>query len=89
MKATTKTVSKASNCRTTFRVKKAQTVARRACIVPDKRMLGKFVALRSFVDNTVVAFGTDAGTVIKRAQGKGVATPVVMFIPPRKMVCMY
>lgn len=89
MKSATKTVSKTSGIRTTFRVKKAQTVARRACIVPDKRMLGKFVALRSFIDNTVVAFGVDAGTVIKMAQGKGVATPVVMFIPPKKMVCMY
>ena len=60
-----------------------------ACIVPDKKMLGKFVALRSFADNTVVAFGTNAEQVIHAVQGKGVEALVVMFIPPKKMVCMY
>ena len=52
-------------------------------------MLGKFVALRSFTDNTVVASGTDAGRVMQAAKRKKVKSPVVMFIPAKKMVCMY
>lgn len=66
-----------------------QELACRACLVPDKKMLGRFVALRSFSDNTVVASGKDVGRVIHVAKTKGVESPVVMFIPPKKMVCMY
>ena len=66
-----------------------QASAQHGCIVPDKKMLGKFVALRSFADNTVVASGTDAGRVMQAAKRKKVKSPVVMFIPAKKMVCMY
>jgi hypothetical protein len=73
----------------TCRTQKPQLASWHTCIVPDKKMLGKFVALRSFADNTVVASGMDAGRVMQTAQHKGVESPVVMFIPPKKMVCMY
>ena len=63
--------------------------AQHTCIVPDKKMLGKFVALRSFADNTVVASGTDAVRVMQAARRKGVESPVVMFVPAKKMVCLY
>lgn len=88
MKSATKTFLK-NTVRQTFRTQKPQGAAWHACIVPDKKMLGKFVALRSFVDTTVVASGKDANRVIQAAQCKGVESPVVMFIPPKKMVCMY
>jgi len=89
MKAATMKVSKTIVRRQICHIQKKQDSVCHACLVPDKKMLGRFVALRSFSDNTVVASGTDAGRVIHTAQSKGIETPVVMFIPPKKMVCMY
>ena len=89
MKSPSMTFPKKTVRRQVLRRQEPQGAAWHACIVPDRKMLGKFVALRSFVDNTVVASGTDAGRVIQAAQCKGVESPVVMFIPPKKMICMY
>lgn len=89
MKSATMTVPKNAIRQQACRIQKKQDSSWHACLVPDIKMLGRFVALRSFADNTVVASGKDAGRVIHLAKAKGVESPVVMFIPPKKMVCMY
>jgi hypothetical protein len=42
---------------------------------------GKYVALRSFRDNTIIAFGEKAHKVASKAIKKGAVEPVIVFIP--------
>ena len=58
-------------------------------IVRDEKYRGKFVALRSFVDRTVVAADKDPDEAARKAKAKGVETPVMMFLPKKKMTCLY
>jgi hypothetical protein len=58
-------------------------------VLPDDRYLGKFVALRSFADKTVIAAGRNAERVVAAARRKGVASPVVFFVPKEDMICLY
>ena len=59
------------------------------CLVTDDRMAGRFVALRSLVDREIVASGRDAIKVIAAARGKGVESPLVLFVPKEEVICMY
>lgn len=68
---------------------KATRKAEVPAVVSDDRYLGKFVALRSFADKTVIAAGKNAEKVIAAARRKGVASPVVFFVPKADMVCLY
>ena len=52
---------------------------------------GKYVALRSFVDNTVIASGDEPKEVMETARGqctKG-EDPVIVFVPKHGMTCIY
>lgn len=58
-------------------------------IVKNQKYAGKFVAMESFNKRTVVASGTDPDGVIQRAEQKGYNSPVVMFVPDKKMINVY
>jgi len=58
-------------------------------LVSDKKYNGKYVALQSFNDKTVVAWGKDPAKVVASAIKKGVAAPVIVFIPEEDHVCVY
>jgi len=58
-------------------------------IVPDAKYGGRFVALRSFVDNTVMASGRDPGRVIRAAKRKGAESPVIVFVPAPAVTCLF
>jgi hypothetical protein len=47
----------------------------------DKKYEGKFVALRSLTDNTIIAYGDDPSEVISLAADKGVEEPIIFFVP--------
>ena len=58
-------------------------------IVPAGRYGGRFVALRSFTNNTVMASGKDAGRVLTAARRRGARQPVIVFVPPRNVTCLF
>jgi len=58
-------------------------------LVPNKKYTGKYVALKSFVDNKVVASGQDPSKVIERANKKGVTNPVLVFVPKKATAHIY
>lgn len=58
-------------------------------LVSNKKYKGKYVALKSFQENTVVASGKEPVRVIERANKKGVANPVIVFVPLNHMTHVY
>lgn len=58
-------------------------------LIADGEYEGQYVALKSFQDNTVVAFGLEPIDVLKSAEIKGFSDPVIMFIPQSNMTHVY
>jgi hypothetical protein len=58
-------------------------------LVADKKYEGKYVALASFVDSTVVAFGDDPSEVLAESRKKGAEAPVVVFITKNDTAYIY
>jgi hypothetical protein len=46
---------------------------------------GRYVALRSLSDRTVIASGDDPGIVMKEACERGADNPVIFFLPSHDM----
>jgi hypothetical protein len=51
--------------------------------------MGKYVALKSFVDKKVVASGNKPSEVAERAGKKGVKNPVIVFVPEKNISHVY
>jgi len=49
-------------------------------ILHEKRFVGKYVALRSAADKTVIAYGDDPSTVRILSCKKGVKEPLIFFV---------
>ena len=58
-------------------------------LVPNRKYMGKFVAMKSCADRTVVASGKDPEGVYARAAKKGFKKPVMFFVPPKDMINIY
>lgn len=58
-------------------------------LVKSDRYDGKYVALKSFKDNTVVGSGTDPAAALKQAAAKGFKDSVLVFIPEKGMINIY
>ena len=62
-------------------------------LVADKKYQGKYVAFDPIEvkdkSRGVVAFGQDAGTVIKKARDRGVDIPAIVFIPKEDVAYIY
>lgn len=58
-------------------------------LVVESGYEGKYVALRSVVDRTVVASGDDPETVMREAHEHGVANPVIFFVPSHDVTLVY
>jgi len=58
-------------------------------LIVDKQYQGKFVALRSLSDTTVVASGDDPSEVSSLAATKGVQEPVIFFVPEDDVSYIY
>jgi hypothetical protein len=50
-------------------------------LVKDEKYRGRWVALKSPVDNTVVGSGKTPGRALKQAHDAGVKEPVLLFVP--------
>ena len=53
-------------------------------LVDEKKYEGKYVALRSFDDKTILAFGRDPKKVMGSALGTGAKEPVLVYVPKEK-----
>lgn len=58
-------------------------------IVRNNKYSNCFVAMPSFKSGCVVAHGPKASAVRQKAVDKGHKTPVVIYIPPKGVVCIY
>ncbi|MBM4025941.1 MAG: hypothetical protein FJ280_11130 [Planctomycetes bacterium] len=58
-------------------------------LIVDKQYQGKFVALRSMTDRTVVAWGDNPSEVGNLAVEKGVAEPIVFYVPEDDVPYIY
>ena len=58
-------------------------------LVKDEKYKGKYVALKSFKDNTVVASAKSPDLALKKARQAGVQNPVLVFVPRKTVVHIY
>ncbi len=50
---------------------------------------GRYVALKSFEDNTVVGVGDDPESALNDARAKGFDAPVLLYVPEKEAVYIY
>jgi hypothetical protein len=50
---------------------------------------GKYVALKSAEDNSVVGVGKSPGKALKAAKEKGIQDPYIIYIPDKEVVHIY
>lgn len=50
---------------------------------------GRYVALKSFDDNTIVGVGDNPEQAMKEAESKGFKNPVLIYIPEKDIVHIY
>jgi hypothetical protein len=58
-------------------------------LLTDERYEGKYVALRSILDRTVIASGDNPKSVLEQAKKQGAANPVVLFVPQKDITLVY
>ena len=58
-------------------------------LVANKKYEGKYVAFDSNRGDKVIAFGQNAGAVVKKARARGVAVPAIVFVPKEDTVYVY
>jgi hypothetical protein len=58
-------------------------------LVNEEKYEGQYVALKSFTDSTVLAFGDDPLKVMDVAKEAGVTEPVVVYIPKHDVTYIY
>jgi hypothetical protein len=65
------------------------TNERKQVLISEEGYEGKYVALRSVSDRTVVASGDDPETVMQEARERGAAQPVLFFVPSHDITLVY
>lgn len=58
-------------------------------LVRDQKYRGQYVAVASFSKGQVVASGKDPEVVARRAEKKGVKSPVIIFVPGENLTHIY
>jgi hypothetical protein len=58
-------------------------------LITEEGYEGKYVAMRSMSDRTVIASGNDPDAVMKQAHKKGVTDPQIFFVPSRGITLVY
>lgn len=58
-------------------------------LIKDSGYEGRYVALKSFEDSTVISDGITPQEAYKKAVEKGFAKPVLVFVPIKDMVQIY
>jgi len=58
-------------------------------LVTSDKFNGRYVAMKSFEDNTIVGVGDDPDSALKEAEAKGIRNPVLLYIPEQDIVHIY
>ena len=58
-------------------------------LISEEGYEGKYVALRSISDRTVIASGNDPEAVMKAARAEGADNPVIFFVPSHDITLVY
>ncbi len=58
-------------------------------LISAEKYRGRYVALNSFNSRKVVASGVEPACVYKKAEGKGIKSPVIFYIPEKNMTQIY
>jgi len=58
-------------------------------LVATDEFNGRYVAMKSVDDNTVVGFGDDPEKALRDAEAKGFKDPVLLYIPEKDLVHIY
>ncbi|MGD0077997.1 MAG: DUF5678 domain-containing protein [Sedimentisphaerales bacterium] len=58
-------------------------------LIAEKEYEGKYVALRSMAERSVIASGDNPEFVAEEARKKGVHDPVIFFVPSRDITQVY
>ena len=58
-------------------------------LIKNKRYTGKYVALKSFEDGTVISSGAHVKEVYEKAAKKGYKGPVIIYVPKKDVVQIY
>ncbi len=56
-------------------------------LVKEKGHHGKYVALRSFFDSTIVASANSVETTLTSAREQGFDSPVIIYVPKKNSAC--
>jgi len=58
-------------------------------LVTTDEFNGRYVAMKSVDENTIVGVGEDPGKALKDAESKGFKDPVLLYIPEKDLVHIY
>ncbi len=58
-------------------------------LITEEGYEGKYVAMRSMSERTIIASGSDPDAVMKQANKKGVTDPVIFFVPSHDITLVY
>ena len=58
-------------------------------LVTTDEFNGHYVAMKSFVNNTIVGVGDNPEEALKDAEAKGFKDPVLLYIPEKDIVHIY
>ena len=58
-------------------------------LVNNRKYIGKFVALISFNNRRIVASGKDLIKVCEKAEQRGFADPLIIYVEPQDVVNIY
>jgi len=58
-------------------------------LVSTDEFNGRYIAMKSFEDNTIVGVGDDPEKALKDAERKGVKNPVLLYVPEKDIVHIY
>lgn len=58
-------------------------------LVTTDKFNGRYVAMKSFDDNTIVGVGDEPEKALKDAESKGFKNPVLLYVPEKDIVHIY
>jgi len=58
-------------------------------LIKERKYNGRYVAMKNFGDNTIIADGKNPHEVYEKAVQRGCSVPVVVYIPIKGMVQIY
>ncbi|HYA91593.1 MAG TPA: DUF5678 domain-containing protein [Thermodesulfobacteriota bacterium] len=58
-------------------------------LVTTDEFNGRYVAMKSVDDNTIVGVGDNPEKALREAEGKGFENPILLYIPEKDLVHIY